>query len=287
MSRSVSAQRVCQIVSEALKEDLENDKGQRLDVSAVFLSDEIKTAQVLSRRRAVLCGKDFAQEACKQVDETLQVSWLVDEGDWIGRNKVFLKITGRVQSILMAERTILNFLQLMCSIATKTRKLQERVKDFGVQILDTRKTIPTLRDIQKYATQIGGAKNHRFGLFDAILLKENHLLAAGGVIQAIELAHLKHPNYELIVEVENLSEFKQALSLAKENKVDRILVDNFSLDEIDEAQKLASGSCAVEVSGGITKKNIVAIAKTGVDYISLGTLTKNIKSTDLSMRIIE
>lgn len=275
------------LVYRSLKEDLQDKSGNFSDVSSFALKDKASKAIVISREDAVLCGVHFATETFKKIDSSLKLNWLVQEGETVKANQIFLEIAGSIKSILIAERAALNFLQFASAIATKTRTLSNLIKPFGTRVLDTRKTIPTLRALQKYATNIGGAVNHRFGLYDAILLKENHLISAGGIANAISLATEKNKTLFCVVEVENLTQLSEVLIYAKKGIVNRILLDNFSLDEIAKATQLAKGICPLEVSGGISEENIISIAKLGVDFVSIGALTKNIKATDLSLRIIE
>lgn len=240
------------------------------------------SARIISRETAVVCGKAWVNEVFKQVDETVEIDWQVDDGDEVQPDDVLLIVHGPARSLLTAERTALNFLQLLSGTATQTRAYVDAVRETGAELLDTRKTIPGLRLAQKYAVKIGGASNHRIGLYDAILIKENHIDAAGSITGAIMRAKQIEAGMRIEVEVENEQQLKEAIAA----EPDWIMLDNFSVDEMKAAVKLASNSgIKLEASGGIeTKEALLQIAQTGVDYISLGTLTKNCEAIDLSMR---
>ncbi|SFV60544.1 Quinolinate phosphoribosyltransferase [decarboxylating] [hydrothermal vent metagenome] len=211
----------------------------------------------------------------------IEIEWLVTEGDWIEKNTTLCHIKGDQRAILSAERVALNFLQTLSSTATKTRLLVDKISHTQCQLLDTRKTIPNLRQAQKQAVIIGGGVNHRFGLFDAIMIKENHIDILGSITNAVKLAKQQNHNLPLIVEVENLTQLKEALSLP----IDRILCDNFSIDLLKQAVELSKGKIPLEASGNIDENNIIQIAKTGVNFISTGSITKNIQAIDLSLII--
>jgi nicotinate-nucleotide pyrophosphorylase (carboxylating) len=207
---------------------------------------------------------------------------MVDEGQAVAAGSTLFEITGKARSLLTAERAALNFLQTLSATATQTRELAELIRDTSAKLLDTRKTLPGLRVAQKYAVLIGGGENHRMGLYDAFLIKENHIMAAGSIAAAINTARAQAPGKMVEVEVENHQELELALAAG----ADRIMLDNFSLQQMREAVLHTAGRAQLEASGGVNKTTLRAIAETGVDYISLGTLTKDIKAIDLSMRLI-
>ncbi len=276
-------------VAAALAEDIGSG-----DVSAQLLNNSsISRAQIITREPMVLAGLDYALEAFKQIDPNMQLMSLYQDGDFINANAVILRIEGNTKAVLTAERTALNFLQTLSGTASYAHKIKQIVKDFPTQILDTRKTIPGLRQAQKYAVKMGGCLNHRHGLYDAYLIKENHIQALGSIAKAIKKARQTNSKLFLEVEVETLTQLNEALR----EKPDRILLDNFNLDNIVAAIdcrnkfKQASGSyIPLEVSGVVgqpSKENLIPIAKTGVDFISLGSITKHLAAVDLSLRILE
>ncbi len=273
-------------VATALREDLGSG-----DVHASLVaSDSPQRGIIISRSNGVFCGRQWVEETYRQVCDTASVKWECDEGGTIAPDQNLATITGPGSVLLTAERTALNFLQLLSATATRTRHFTKLIEHTSARILDTRKTLPGLRDAQKHAVRVGGGVNHRMGLFDAILLKENHIAACGGLEPAITRAREQHPTMFLEVEVDSLDQFDQAMRF----DVDRIMLDNFSLAQIREAVRMASnylriGSNPVELeaSGGIDESNIVQIAETGVDYVSLGTLTKDVTAVDLSFKVID
>lgn len=238
--------------------------------------------EVVTRQRAILCGSPWATKILETVDPTIHANWLVDEGSEMSPNQPFLHANGNAASLLTAERSLLNFIQLLSATATITRTCVNLVRHTQTKILDTRKTIPGLRHAQKYAVAIGGGTNHRMGLYDAYLIKENHIRTAGSIDAAIEKARSQSPSTPIEVEVENLDELREAVAM----KVDRVLLDNFSLPMTKKAVATYAGRVKIEASGGITLDNLVGVAETGVDYISLGFLTKDVKAIDLSMSVI-
>lgn len=238
------------------------------------------TATVITRENMVLCGQAWFDAVFRQLAENIDIEWLCRDGDKIAADSVLCRLKGPARALLTGERTALNLLQTLSATATSARKYANAVAETGCKVLDTRKTIPGLRRAQKYAVSCGGCFNHRIGLFDAILIKENHIIAAGSIAQAVTLARTDSPvNVE--VEVENMHEFRQALAA----KADRIMLDNFSIAETILAVQQNNGQTELEASGNITLQNIRSIAETGVDYISIGALTKNLQAVDLSMRI--
>lgn len=275
---------VTEIIQAALKEDIGDG-----DHSALACIPESATgsAQLLVKENGILAGVDVALEVFQLVDSNLTVDVFMHDGDKITVGDVVLHVTGSSQSILKAERLVLNLMQRMSGIATKTAYMVSIVQGTGVTLLDTRKTTPNMRVLEKLAVKIGGAQNHRMGLYDMIMLKDNHIDYAGGIKQAIEKtkAYLANNNKQLKIEVEarDLDEVKQIL---KAGPVDRIMLDNFSYDDIKTAVKLIDNQSETEASGGITEETLLAYAQCGVDYISIGALTHAIKSLDLSLKAL-
>ena len=241
-------------------------------------------ARVLARESAVLCGAPWAEAALRQVDPALQLRWLVGEGVRGEADQVVLEIEGSARSILTAERTALNFLQLLSAVATKTAVYVQAVKGTRAQIVDTRKTLPGLRLAQKYAVRTGGGVSHRIGLYDAVLIKENHIATAGGIVPVLHAAARVAAQADFIeIEVETLSQLEEAL----EAGATMILLDNMDLASMKEAVRMNGGRAILEISGGVTLDSVRALAETGVDRISIGGLTKDVKATDFSMRLKE
>ncbi len=271
-------------VKSALREDL-----GRGDVHAAVAPDnEVRHGEIISRSDGVLCGIAWVLEAYRQVSEDVQVECHKSDGETIEPNVAVASIAGPVNVLLAVERTALNFLQLLSGTASRAQSFVKLVEHTQAKILDTRKTIPGLRFAQKYAVRIGGGTNHRIGLFDAFLIKENHIVASGGIKTAALRARKARPDLFLQVEVENLEELEQALNC----DVDRIMLDNFSILQLREAVRVSKSysihrpkPVQLEASGGISESNVVQVAETGVDFISLGTLTKDIQSIDFSFRI--
>lgn len=252
------------------------------DITAQLIPvDKFAIATVISREDCVFCGMDWFEEVFRQIDEEVLVEWLADDGDRIKAGQPLCSLSGSARSILSGERSALNFLQTLSAVATRSAEYAHAVAKTGAIVLDTRKTIPGLRLAQKYAVSCGGCQNHRMGLYDAILIKENHILSCGGIKQAVEKARFQNPGVPIEVEVENTDELEKAL----EENVDRILLDNFSIKQLKHAVKISGGKIPLEASGGVTLKNIKKIASTGVNFISTGALTKDIKAIDLSLRL--
>ena len=228
----------------------------------------------------ILCGKEWVNSVITAVDASIAISWLKDEGEAVEANEVLFKLEGNARSILSAERCALNFLQSLSGTATLAASYAKLIADTPVKVLDTRKTLPGLRIAQKYAVEVGGCKNHRIGLYDAFLIKENHIFSCGGITQAIDQARALAPGKNVEVEVESIGELEQALS----GGADIIMLDNFSLDDMREAVARTKEKAKLEASGNVNLATIRGIADTGVDYISIGALTKDLKSIDLSMR---
>ena len=261
-------------VSFALKEDVGAG-----DITAALLpEDSTSKATLISREVAVLCGSAWFDEVFKQLDPSIKVEWFARDGDKVTPDQTICSIEGPTRALLTGERTAINFLQTLSGTATTVKSYVEIIKDTNAQILDTRKTIPGLRLAQKYAVTCGGGKNHRTGLYDAYLIKENHILAKGSITNAVNEA--KKQGLPVEVEVETLNELQEALSA----RADSILLDNFSLENLKKAVIITQGQAKLEASGNIDKTNLRAVAATGVDYISIGSLTKHIKAIDFSMR---
>lgn len=264
-------------VSDALAEDIASG-----DINAALIPEQsTATATIITRESAVVCGTAWVEEVFAQLDPSVTVNWHVEDGDRVEPNETLLTLQGNARSLLSAERVVLNFLQLLSATATRAAHFVERVSSTGVTLLDTRKTLPGLRLAQKYAVTCGGGKSHRMGLYDAYLIKENHIAASGGIQQAVALARTMNPTTIVEVEAETLVEFQEALNAG----ADIVMLDNFSLDETRKAVALAAGQIKIEASGGVNDESLVDIAQTGVDFISMGTLTKDVAAIDLSMRL--
>ena len=263
-----------------IKSFLEEDIGSG-DITAAIIPETTHAhAEVLTREDIIISGQAWFDAVFKHLDTNVTINWLVSEGEAVKKNTILCKVSGSARALLTGERTALNLLQLLSATATVARKYADEVADTGCKILDTRKTIPGLRDAQKYAVACGGCHNHRIGLYDGVLIKENHIMAAGSITNAIQKAR-ELTSVTVEVEVESLSELLEALAA----KPDRIMLDNFSLTDLRAAVKLNAGAVELEASGNIDLDNIHSIAQTGVDYISIGALTKHVKAVDLSMRM--
>ena len=263
-------------VTDALAEDIGSG-----DLSAALIPQGQQAhAQVITRTPGVFCGQPWVDEAARQVDTKIQLEWLVADGSVVAANDVLFRLSGPAAALLTAERTLLNFVQFLSGTATKTAKYVALIQGTNTALLDTRKTIPGLRIAQKYAVTCGGGQNHRMGLFDAYLLKENHIAAAGSIAAAVSAARQHQPDKPVEVETENLQELQQAIDAGAEIA----MIDNFSLSETQHAVALAKGKIKLEASGGINENSITEIAACGVDYISIGEITKNIDPLDSSMR---
>ncbi len=266
-----------------IKQALTEDIGSGDLTAQLVPANQTSTARLIARDRAVICGNDWFNAVFLQLDPAIEIEWQINEGETAEQNQELCILRGNSRALLSGERTALNFLQTMSGTATLSRQFYERVQDLDVTVLDTRKTLPGLRSEQKYAVRCGGCHNHRIGLYDGILIKENHILACGSIGKAIEKARLiTETQLPIEVEVENLEEMTEALS----HHADILLLDNFPEEELRRAVRLNKGQAKLEASGGITLNNIRAIAKTGVDFVSIGALTKDIKAIDLSMRIV-
>ncbi|WP_443642024.1 carboxylating nicotinate-nucleotide diphosphorylase [Candidatus Njordibacter sp. Uisw_039] len=265
-------------VSAALLEDVGDG-----DITARLIPVEEKaSAAIITREAATICGVDWVNEVARQVDATISIDWMVADGQQVEANQLLFQAYGNARSLLTFERCALNFLQCLSGTASIAHYYAGLVADTQVKLLDTRKTIPGLRKAQKYAVACGQCYNHRIGLYDAFLIKENHIAACGGISQAIATARQQEPAKPVEVEVESMDELQQAL----EAGADSVMLDNFTLREMREAVQLAAGRVELEASGGITEQTLRPIAETGVDYISIGALTKDCRAIDLSMRFV-
>lgn len=263
-----------------IKPFLEEDIGSG-DITAAIIPDSMTAeAEVVTREDMVLCGQVWFDAVFKYLDAKVKINWLVAEGESVGKNTLLCKLSGSARGLLTGERTALNLLQTLSATATVARQYADAVSGTGCKVLDTRKTIPGLRNAQKYAVACGGCYNHRIGLYDAVLIKENHIIAAGSIAKAIQAAR-ELTSVPVEVEVESMPEFLEAVAA----KPDRIMLDNFSFEELVAAVKLNSGAIELEASGNIDLDNIRVVAETGVDFISIGALTKHVRAVDLSMRI--
>lgn len=266
-----------QNVSHALQEDIGSG-----DITAQLIpAEQLATAILITREPAVLCGQAWVEESFRQLDETTIFQWHLEEGEHAVPGQTLLTIQGTARTLLTAERTAMNFLQTLSATATVTHRYASTIADYDTKILDTRKTIPGLREAQKYAVRCGGGTNHRIGLHDAFLIKENHIAACGSIEAAITTARSIAPDQPVEVEVETLEELRQAL----ESGSDIIMLDNFSVEQMGEAVTMNQGGAKLEVSGNVSEDQLAAIAATGVDYVSIGALTKHIQAIDLSMRL--
>ena len=267
-------------VAAALAEDL----GMR-DVTAELVpEDQQAHAQAITREAAVLCGVPWVQETFRQLDPAVRIEWLAADGDAITPGQRLFRLSGAARPILTGERTALNFLQLLSGTATVARRYVDAVAGTGCTILDTRKTLPGLRTAQKYAVRCGGARNHRMGLYDMVLIKENHIAAAGSISAAIREARRTAPGVPVECEVETLAQLEEALAA----RPDIILLDNFAPEDLRQAvehRRALDAPVKLEASGGVSLENVRAIAATGVDFVSSGGLTKNVRAVDLSMRL--
>ncbi len=273
-----SAELVLSNVRAALSEDVGSG-----DITAALIApDSQATARVITREDGVLCGSPWVDAVFAELDPAVAIEWQARDGESLTAGDSLFTLRGPARSLLTGERAALNFLQLLSGTATTCRRYAGLVAGTGVKLLDTRKTIPGLRIAQKYAVTCGGCHNHRIGLFDAFLIKENHINACGGIAAAVKTAREHAPGIPVEVEVETLEELQQALDAA----CDRVMLDSFSLQQLATAVELAGGRVELEASGNVTEATLRSIAGTGVDYISIGALTKDCKALDLSMRLL-
>lgn len=269
---------IAEDVAHALAEDIGTG-----DVTARLVPGAARAqAHVITREAAVLCGMDWFEACFQQIDRDTRIRWHARDGDRLAAGQIICELTGHARALLSAERTSLNFLQTLSAVSTATRAFVDAVAGTRAAILDTRKTIPGLRLAFKYAVRNAGGTNHRMGLYDAVLIKENHIAAAGGIAAALSKARAMAPGIPTQIEVENLAQLGEAIA----SSAKLILLDNFDLPELREAVKLTAGRALLEASGGITLQTVRAIAETGVDRISVGSLTKDVRAVDLSMRFV-
>lgn len=274
----LNAEAVQREVAAALREDVGGG-----DVNAALVAPGVRAAaRVVTRDDGVFCGQPWATAACEQVDAGIVLHWRVADGDPVAAGDLLLELEGPAQGLLTVERTAINFMQLLSGTATQARRFVDAVANTGAVVLDTRKTVPGLRAAQKYAVRTGGARNHRMGLFDAYLLKENHLALAGGIKAAVQAARRRHPGKPVQVEVERNDQLIEAIAAG----ADRVLLDNYGIADLKEAVAIAAGAVLLEASGGITLGNVAAVAATGVDFVSVGEITKNVAPLDISMRMV-
>lgn len=271
------AEDIPKCVARALTEDIGSG-----DISAQLIdANQLTTGTVISREKAVICGRPWVDEVFFQLDPAIVIDWHISEGDWVTENQILFSISGNARVLLSGERCALNFLQTLSGTATTARQYANLTTQSKIRILDTRKTIPGLRLAQKYAVDIGGCSNHRIGLYDAFLIKENHIIACGGIANAVNKAKQILPDKEIEVEVESLDELKQAVSAG----ADRVMLDNFTREQIMQIKAIDLGNTKIEVSGNVTEHSLSQYLDTPIDFISSGSLTKNIQAIDLSMRL--
>jgi nicotinate-nucleotide pyrophosphorylase (carboxylating) len=269
-------------ITETVRFALAEDIGSGDITAQLIPADHTANARIITRENAVICGVNWVNEVFQQIDNSITVTWHIADGDYVTANSVLFELSGSARALLTGERTALNFLQLLSGTATICKHYSDLVAHTDVRLLDTRKTIPGLRTAQKYAVTCGGCHNHRIGLYDAFLIKENHIAACGGIAAAILAARDIAPLKPVEVEVENLTE----LDIALEGNADIIMLDNFSLEDMREGVTRTAGRAKLEASGNVSTQTLAAIAETGVDFISIGALTKHAQAIDLSMRFV-
>ncbi|MCF1182803.1 carboxylating nicotinate-nucleotide diphosphorylase [Marichromatium gracile] len=269
------------LIREQARAALAEDLGSGDVTAALLPADQQARAELITRESAVLCGRDWFEAVFHALDPAIRIDWEAADGERVAPGQRLCVITGPVRALLTGERTAMNLLQTLSGTATRTRRFADAVAGLPVAVLDTRKTLPGLRLQQKYAVRCGGGTNHRMGLHDAILIKENHILAAGSIAAAVTAAQALQTGLEIIVEVESLAELEQALAAGAPT----VLLDNFGNDQLREAVALSAGRARLEASGGVNLETIRGIAETGVDRISVGALTKDVTAVDLSMRL--
>ncbi|MDO6825671.1 carboxylating nicotinate-nucleotide diphosphorylase [Marinobacter sp. 1_MG-2023] len=274
-------ERLCQSRIETVALSLREDIGEGDITAQLIPMTKQASGRVITREQATIAGSEWVNEVFRQVDRSVSLEWLVQDGQSVSPGQVLFRMQGTARSLLTAERAALNWLQTLSGVATNCAGYAARVSHTGVRLLDTRKTLPGLRLAQKYAVTCGGCHNHRMGLWDAFLIKENHIAACGSIAAAIAEAHRIAPGKPVEVETENMAELEQALSAG----ADIIMLDEFSMDDLHAAVALNEGQAKLEASGGIYADTLVPIAETGVDYISIGALTKDVRAVDLSMRL--
>ncbi|TCK16427.1 carboxylating nicotinate-nucleotide diphosphorylase [Marinobacterium mangrovicola] len=270
------------VIEENVRTALTEDVGAGDITAALIPASDQASGRVISREHATICGTAWVDEVFRQVDPEVRIEWQVKDGDQVEPDQTLFTIEGAARSLLTGERASLNFLQTLSGTATLARSYADHVAETSVHLLDTRKTIPGLRMAQKYAVSCGGCFNHRIGLFDAFLIKENHILACGGISAAVNTARSMHADKPVEVEVENEEQLLEALQAG----ADIIMLDNFSPAQMVDAVTITAGRAKLEASGNITDETLLDYAKTGVDYISIGALTKHCRAIDLSMRLV-
>ena len=271
-------------VERALKEDLGGKVDLSLDVTAQLIPDDhVNEATVITRENGVFCGKAWVEEVYRQLGGRVEITWFVNDGDEIKENQELFHLKGHARTMLTAERTTLNFVQTLSGVASVVHEYVKAMGDTKTQLLDTRKTIPGLRTALKYAVTVGGGHNHRIGLFDMYLIKENHIMACGSITAAVTKARELTKGIKVEVEVESLEELREALAA----KAEVIMLDNFKFEDMIEAVKITNGQAKLEISGNVNLQTIGKFASTGVDFISVGALTKNVRALDLSMRFVK
>ncbi len=271
------------LVTDALQEDLGGEINPAHDITAQLIpSEQISTAHIITREDGIFCGKAFAEEVFRQLGGTVKITWHVEDGDTVSANQTLCTLEGNAQLLLTGERSAMNFIQTLSGCATQTSHYVSLLEGSNTRLLDTRKTIPGLRNALKYAVHCGGGFNHRIGVFDAFLIKENHILACGSIAQAVARAKAQHSNKQIEVEVETLDELQQAIDAG----ADIVMLDNFTLEQMQAAVALNQGKIALEVSGNVTTKTLADIAQTGVNFVSVGAITKHLTAMDLSMRFV-
>lgn len=264
-------------VAFALAEDIGSG-----DITAQLISaNQMAEANIITREDCIFCGRPWVEEVFRQLDTNVQITWFVEDGQAVAANSLLFRLSGSARSLLTGERAALNFVQTLSGTATVSNSYAAQVAHTAVRLLDTRKTIPGLRTAQKYAVACGGCHNHRIGLYDAFLIKENHIASCGGIAQAVAAARALAPSKPVEVEVETFAEFDEALTA----QADIIMLDNFSLADMHTAVALNAGRAKLEASGNINEHTLIPTAETGVDFISIGALTKHCRAIDLSMRI--
>lgn len=273
-----------QSVTEALKEDLGGELNPSLDVTAQLIPDDaVNEATVITREEGIFCGREWVEEVYRQLGGRVEISWFVKDGDAVVPNQKLFSLKGHARTMLTAERTTLNFVQTLSGVATVVNRYVKAMGETATQLLDTRKTVPGLRTALKYAVTAGGGHNHRIGLFDMYLIKENHIMACGSISAAVKKARELKPGIKVEVEVETIEELNEALA----SGADIIMLDNFDFDRIIEAVKITDKRAKLEISGNVNLETIGKYASAGVDFISVGALTKNVQAMDLSMRFVK
>ena len=277
MTTQTPAADLAKTVTRALEEDIGSG-----DITAALIPRQTAIeARLVMRVNGIFCGIPWAQEVLRQLGNKVEAKWLVNDGDSVKQGGIVAEFSGCARTLLTAERCMLNFLQTLSGTATFANRLHNMVKHTHVVLLDTRKTLPGLRSAQKYAVRVGGCSNHRMGLYDAFLIKENHISACGSIANAISTARKLYPDKPVEIEVETMAQLQEAIAAG----ADTVMLDNFSVEQMKEAVKVNAGRVKLEASGGIDEASLVTIAETGVDYISVGALTKNCEAIDLSLRV--